>query len=310
MAFEIQTNQTPGEISFNYEELNAYIDEQITMYKNMVVTEETIKDGKEVVAQFNKMAKDLNKRRIEAQKIWMNPFDAFKGHIDEAIKKLEAGGSEIKKQLDAFEQDRIKKRHEELKKIYESNIGKYAPFLPYEQLFKPQWLNKGTKDSDVVYAISEAMAKVETDLTAIKAIGSEIEEKLINVYKANGNNLSAAITEDSRYREAKKQAEENLRAEQERKAREEAERAEQKAREEAERAIREAEQKAREEAEKQWFEASKSEIEAIPVREPEKESLNDDFINEPEMIFKVVGADAIDQIQNFLELSEIKYEVM
>ena len=70
------------------------------------------------------------------------------------------------------------------------------------------------------------------------------------------------------------------------------------AKEESDRETKEAAQKAKEQAEKQWFEASKSEIEAVPVMEIPK----DDFINEPEMIFKVFGADAINQIQNFLAI--------
>lgn len=310
MAFEIQTKQTPGEITFNFEELNAYIDEQISMYKNMVVTEETIKDGKEVVAQFNKMAKDLNKRRIEAQKTWMNPFDAFKSHIDEAIKKLENGGSEIKKQLDAFEQDRVNKRQEELKELYKANVGEYAEYLPYEKLFKSQWLNKSSKDQEVIFSIQESVAKVSSDLAVIMSLKSEVQDKCIAQYKASGNSLAVAVKVNTDYLEAKEIAEKKLQEEQERKAKEEAEKAareaEARAKEESDREAKEAAQKAKEQAEKQWFEASKSEIEAVPVMEIPK----DDFINEPEMIFKVVGADAINQIQNFLELSEIRYEVM
>ena len=282
--FEIQTKQELGKISFNYQELMNYVEEQVAPYKNMIVTENSLKSGKEVAARFNNMAKDLNKRRIEAQKIWMGPFDEFKGRIDEAIGKLEAGRKEIKDQLDAFEEKRIEERQKELKKLYADNISDYAEYLPYDRIFKQQWLNKSTKDSDVIFDINEAVAGVSTDIEAIKALKSEIHDECLEAYKRSGNTLAAAIQKNTDYLTAKRMAEEKLRAEQERKA---------------------------QEAEKATETTVSDPVLQEKSQNSDLEFPKDDFINPPVKVYtiRVFDAKALEDIRSFCEFNEIEYEV-
>ena len=271
--FDIQTQQQLGTISFNYDELMEYVEEQVAPYRNMVVTEDSIKSGKEVAARLNNMAKDLNKRRIEAQKIWMGPFDEFKAHIDEAIKTLDEGRTEIKKQLDAFEEKRIAERQEELHKLYADNVKGYEEYVSYESVFKPQWINKSAKDQEIIYDISEAVAKVETDLSAIRALHSEIEEECIEAYKKTGN-LAAAIQKNSDFLSAKKIVETTIREE------------------------------IKKEAE------SKTEETVNSPADSEKKSPKDDFINQPEPAFWIGVFDekALEDLRAYCEFNEIPYK--
>ena len=302
--------QEPGRIELNISDLKNAVSEIVSSYNGVIVTEDTIPNAKKDLASLRKIKGELEDRRKSAKKLWMKPYEEFEKQVKEVTALVETPIEEIDSQLKEFEQDRVNKRQEELKELYKANVGEYAEYLPYEKLFKPQWLNKSSKDQDVIFSIQEDVAKVSSDLAVILSLKSEVQDKCIAQYKASGNNLAVAVKVNTDYLEAKEIAEKKLQEEQERKAKEEAEKAareaEARAKEESDREAKEAAQKAKEQAEKQWFEASKSEIEAVPVMEIPK----DDFINEPEMIFKVVGADAITQIQNFLELSEIRYEVM
>lgn len=67
MEFKITTDlsNVPEKIEFNFEELKSEISERLTYYKNLVVTEDKIKEAKSDKATLNKLIKAIDERRKE-----------------------------------------------------------------------------------------------------------------------------------------------------------------------------------------------------------------------------------------------------
>ena len=296
--FEISVNQTPGSISFNFAEIKTELEIQMTAYSSLVITEDGQTEAKKDLATLRKIRKAFDDRRKQVKGEFMKPYDEFEVKAKELLAVIDKPINLIDSKLKDFEADRIAKKQAHLRELYDANINGLETYLPFETLKRPQWDNKSADDKAIICDIQEQVVKVQSDLSAIKALQSEVEDECLMAYKASGNNLAAAIQKNSDYLNAKKRAEENLRAEQERKAREEAERAE------AERIA--AERKAQEEADrKAWEEVSNSAIEAVPVRETENNSPNEEVYT-----IRVFSETALDDIREFCEFNEIRYEVM
>ena len=83
-------------------------------------------------------------------------------------------------------------------------------YLPFDSIRQCEWDNKTCSDTKILSSIQEKKLKVRSDLSAIKALGSEIEDTLLKVYRESGNVLSAAvqrnISSDSRRLSVKQRA--------------------------------------------------------------------------------------------------------
>ena len=279
---QVQTKITPAKITSNFDEIRAGLEVQMEAYKTLEVTEDNITERKADVATLRKIRAAIDDKRKSVKTEYNKPLSEFEaevksveGIIDEAINHITTG-------LNEFEQKRIAEKRKEIEEIYTAEIGDLAEFLPLNIIRSSKWENKTFGKNEIISEIQEMKMRVERDLEAIKALGSDIEEKLIQTYKGNGNNLAAALQKHTDYMNAKRDAEERVRKEAEEKAR------------------REAEEKARKEAE------------AVPVPEvapticQPAESVP--VWDEPTLTIRVKGAENIDALKTFLDMSEIEYQ--
>lgn len=223
--FQITTLKT-GEIIFDVEEAKQRITERVSGLENMVVTEDAIKEAKELRATLNKERTAFDSERKAVKKKFEEPLKTFESKVKEVLSIYDKAIENIDKQTKAFEEKRIAEKQAHLRELYEESIGEYKDFLPFEAVKTPQWDNATYTDKDVQFDISSARTKIITDLEAIRALRSEFEDDVIQAYKRSGNQLSEAIKRNSDLISAKQRAEQRAKEEAERKAREEAERAE------------------------------------------------------------------------------------
>ena len=260
---------TPGEISFDFAQLEEQITTWMGAYKDLEVTEENLKERKADVTTLRKIRTAMEDRRKEIKR----DYDAPLKEYEEKVKKLTGIITEeidrINDDVKAFDQKRIEEKQGHIKELYDQNVGEYAEYLPLEIIRSSKWDNKTCSDNEIISEIQTMVIKVRNDLMAIKALGSEIEDRLLSVYKATGNNLAEAIKKNSEYLEAKQLAEERVREEQARKIA----------------------------SEKQW-----DDKEQIP-QEPAK-----GFMNEPVFCFRVTGLENIDRVKELLAFNGIEYE--
>lgn len=307
---EVKVTQLPGQIDFNFEELKEALELQMTAYTGLEITEDGQKEAKADLATLRKIRKAVDDKRKSIKNEFMQPYTEFEGKAKELLNIIDEPIVMIDTKLKEFEAKRKAEKEVHLLELYSNNIGEYSKYLPYDAVAKPQWLNSTYTDKDVLYDISEKVTKVKSDLDVIKALNSEIEEECLSAYYTSGNNLAAAITKNNDYVTAKKLAEQKLKEEEERKAREEAEQLR------AEQAAKQAEEQLRAEQteeKKEWVEPVIEEIPAedIPFTEPEIEAdIFDAIPVEEEITIKIKGKSNIDQVIDYLKFAEIEYEVI
>ena len=80
----VDIDYTPAVLTIqNKDVLDQAVDEFISKYENIVVTEETLKDAKNSKAQVNALKKALDDKRKEQKRIYNKPLNAFENEIKE-----------------------------------------------------------------------------------------------------------------------------------------------------------------------------------------------------------------------------------
>lgn len=202
----VVVEQTPGVIRCNLEEIKEALKVQMSAYTSLEITEDGIKIAKADLATLRKIRKAVDDRRKEIKKTFSEPYDAFEAEVKAVLAVIDEPIDMIDKKLKQFETARAAEKHNHVRELYEENIGEYSEYLPFDKIFNDKWLNATTKDKDVIFDISELKTKVVSDLEVIHGLGSEIEDELIKVYKANNNNLATAVKRNSSYMEDKVRA--------------------------------------------------------------------------------------------------------
>ena len=237
-----------GTIDANFDSIKAALSAELDTYKKMVFTEDSKKDAKDTVAYLRKFNKALDDKRKEVKKAYMAPCDAFEAKVNELKKQVDEPIKFINEQIEEFECKRIEEKRAQIKEIYTSIAAEHAEAAEYLQIQKnydKHWEDATTTKKAITETIIERMTRVETDLTTIRSMESEYEDKGIERYKATLE-LSVAIATMNQYQ---KQKEEILRREKEREER-----------------IKAAEEK------EEPSESTVPVIPAVPTKEPKEES--------------------------------------
>lgn len=265
---QVRVTQNPGSIDFNFQEIKEALAVQMTAYTSLEITEDRQKEAKKDLATLRKIRKAVDDQRKTVKNDFMKPYTDFEDSVKDLLSVIDEPINMIDGKLKEFEAKKVAEKQKHLNDLYETHIGEYREFLPYSVVANDKWTNATYSDKDIIYDISEAVTKVKSDLNAIKALHSEIEDECIQAYKNAWNNLAAAITKNSDYISAKERAEQKVREEQERKA----------------------------ELERQ----KEQPVEPPVVEKP--------FVEEPTFTFRVTGIEQITLVKKYLDFAEIKYE--
>ena len=210
---QVKVEQSPGVIKCNFDEIKEALKVQMTAYTSLEITEADIKERKADLATLRKIRTAVDDERKRVKKEFSKPYDAFEAEVKEVLAVIDEPIDMINGKLKEFETKRIEEKQAHLHELYDTNIGDFAEYLPYESVATRKWDNATYSDKDILFDISEAVTKVKSDIEVIKALGSEIEEECLAVYKKAGNDLKAAIQKNNDYNSAKKLAEEKVKEE-------------------------------------------------------------------------------------------------
>lgn len=271
----VQIDKNNYSILTNFDTIKAELQQTLANYKGIVVDESTIKQSKADIADLRKMSKEIDAVRKEIKSEWNKPYLEFESKCKELTGLIDEPITEIKNQLDDFEEKRKVEKISHVRELYDESIGEYGDYLPFDSIFKDKWLNATASDKDIRFDLSEIVTKVRSELDAIKALHSEIEEECIRAYKNSGNSLTAAIAKNSDYLAAKEMAKKKL--EEEKKAEEE-------------------------KVVKKQIEEMPEEF-INPAEEPAwVEAMEESFT------FKIYGKENIERVKEMLTFNDIEYE--
>ena len=216
----------PKELLFNYDELKAFLTEELQVYKSLVVTEDGIADAKAKRAKLNKLADNINSYRINVKNQLMAQYDKdFKPKCDELVSMTKEASDNISNQIKAYEQ---REKEEKTNRLYAEWFayadGELASYCPWDAVYNERWANKTYPVEDAIEEIKAALERTKGDLAAIRDMGGDDTPALLQWY-AQTHDLSAVVRKASelttmrqREEQRKREEEERRRAEEERKA--------------------------------------------------------------------------------------------
>lgn len=221
---QIKVTQNAGTISFNFEEIKEQLSAEMAYYKGMLFTEETKKEAKETVAALRKLKKEVSDRRIEIKKAYLQPYDDFEAKVKELDALINEPIAFISEQVAEFERRRVEEKKKLIGEIYAGIMAEHdfvAEYLPLDRIYDSKWENATTTQKAITEAIADRVERMERDLSTIREMQSEFEDKGLAKYKSTLE-LADAIAVMNQYQ---KQKEEIMRREKEREERQMAEEA-------------------------------------------------------------------------------------
>ena len=156
LEFKLTTDLTPIKetvLTANFEEVEAQLRELMAPYEKMVLREEDIAEGKNVLARIRKVEKTIDDYRKSIKKDFTAPLAAF----EEKCKALTAvcyeSETNLSEQINKYVEQRKAEKLAALRTYFDDNIGTLAPYLRYEQIENPKWGN-------VTFSVEQAQQEI------------------------------------------------------------------------------------------------------------------------------------------------------
>lgn len=181
-------------IEWNYDELKAELSQKLEDYKGLVYTEEQMKEAKADRAKLNALATAIDSKRKEIKKQCLQPYEAFEAQIKDLLALIKEPVSLIDTQIKDFEEEKKKKKLEEVKELFEklkAEAGEGLEFISFEQIFEDKFLNASTSLKQVETVINNVFNSVKCNLKTIAEL-KDYTFEATEVYKETLN-LSTAL---------------------------------------------------------------------------------------------------------------------
>lgn len=151
-------------IEWNHEEIKAEMAAKVADYKNMVYSDDQIKDAKADRAELNKMVTALEDKRKEIKSKCLEPYERFEKQMKELVTIVKEPIAIIDSQVKAYEEEQKAKKVSEIEEYYatkECNI-------PLEKFYDKKWENASVKMSSVKTQIDAKVEEINADLKIIE----------------------------------------------------------------------------------------------------------------------------------------------
>lgn len=164
----------PKVIGFNFDELKAELTQRLDYYNSLVVTEDTIKEGKAERAKLSKLRETVEAKRKEVKREYMAPYTDFESKVKELVAIIDAPIAAIDGQLKAFDDLRREDKRAEIRKAYETIVpADIQAIVPLERIFDPKWLNATVKTKAVEAELTAMVQQTEDDLQVLDMVEPE-----------------------------------------------------------------------------------------------------------------------------------------
>ena len=280
-AVEFKVDQHPGELIGNFEELNAWMDAQLDKYRGLVFTDDQMADAKKTRAALNRVAKELNDRKLSVKNEFCAPYFVFEDQVKQLIGKVKEVNEGIESQIRAYESAQKDEKRKRIEAWWAEN-GRHTVEL--EKIWKDSWLNTTCSDEKWMRELKAEKVRISNDIYTLSLMADkERPEKLDFLLREYMKTLDVRRTTD---------------------AWEEAERAAERAKIEKERL----EQERLREEEKRAETAAKPAPQPVPETNEEQEPEPDDYLYSP--TFKMIDLtfkQAMD-LTNYMRSNGLRFE--
>ena len=106
---QVKVQQTPGTVTWNYEDLKKAITNALEVYKTTEYDDSNIGQAKKDRAMLNNLSKSVNARKIEIKKKCLEPYELIETQAKELMAIIQEPIAVIDERLTEYETARRKK---------------------------------------------------------------------------------------------------------------------------------------------------------------------------------------------------------
>lgn len=186
MEFIITTDMTtalPQSIDFNFEEQKAWLTERLEHYNGLVVTADTIKEGKEDRAKLNALKQAIEARRKEIKRDWLKPYNEFEAKVKELTALIDQPIATIDAQLKTYDEQRREEKRQQIAAAYDTIVPEsIRDIIPLQTIWNPRWENATMQMKKVEEELEGRVRRTFADLLALDAVEEEYKAAVREVY--------------------------------------------------------------------------------------------------------------------------------
>ena len=181
----VKVNYNLGEIQQNLQEVAASVRKYCEEFKGVVVTEDTVADGKQMLANIRKEKKYLDDQRKEIKKAWNAPYLEFEKQVKEVMALYDEPISMINGQIQELEEQRKAKKRETINEIWEATEipDELQGWFSLSELYNPRWENATFKEKDIEKEIADRIAMLKMSYDTVKSLHHPYEVDGLKVLK-------------------------------------------------------------------------------------------------------------------------------
>ena len=173
---ELVSRQQPGRIAIdNLEEMKAALSGVLARYEHVVYTEAMLADAKADKKELTRLRKDIDDRRKEIKKAYLEPYNQFEGQIKELLAMIDGPLDAIKEFVSGMEEKEKEEKRGEIEAYFMQHsapLGDLARQVwDSPAFFDKKWLNKTTAAKTWQSAVTEKIAEASRNLSSIQAGG-------------------------------------------------------------------------------------------------------------------------------------------
>lgn len=192
---QVTVKQTPGTITWNFEELKHELAEQMKLYKTVVYTDKNIGEAKSDVAALRKLRKAVDSRKVEIKKKCLEPYAVIEEQARELMELIDEPIGLIDKKVKDYE---ARRRAEKKKIILECMEDAFSD-LPEDirnrlisKTYESRWENVTVSAKSYLDAIQAAHDSTIDALRILEDVDEDYRKVVMSVYKVDLN-ITAAM---------------------------------------------------------------------------------------------------------------------
>jgi hypothetical protein len=166
----VVSEKTLGRLTTNAKQILEIVKAGLSRYDIKNYDESNISLAKTDKALLNKAEKELNAKRLEIEREFMQPFGEFKAIVTETVGLINKCSAKIDKVVKQSE-DRAKELKKELIIDYFATTG--FTLVPFDKIFDAKWLNKTTSMKGIYQEIDNKTEKIKSDIETLESFGED-----------------------------------------------------------------------------------------------------------------------------------------
>ena len=185
---QVKVQQTPGTVTWNYEDLKKAITNALTVYKTTKYDDSNISQAKKDRAMLNNLSKSVNARKIEIKKKCLEPYEVIEAQAKELMSIIQEPIAVIDERLTEYETARREKVRavilEYMQKAFEG-IEQQIADKAKNALYDDRWENATAKKTEWQTAIDAKADAIRSDLQVLAGIEEKFRSYAMDAYRPN-----------------------------------------------------------------------------------------------------------------------------